>query len=51
MWSKSRGETSEEVKAYDDASPTHDQSECGGTWRSHADPQERLDCIKTSDQR
>lgn len=39
----------EDAAAYQDASDGHDQSECGGTWRAHSDPQERLDCIKTSD--
>lgn len=40
-----------DIDAYADAPSDHDQSECGGTWRSHADPQERLACIKTSDER
>lgn len=40
-----------DIDAYSNASSDHDQSECGGTWRSHSDPQERLDCIKTSDER
>ena len=46
-----RGETKAEVEAYENASGDHDQSQCGGTWRAHSDPQERLDCIKTSDQK
>jgi hypothetical protein len=44
-----RGETAGEVDAYTQASTQHDQTECGGTWRAHSDPQERLDCIRTSD--
>jgi hypothetical protein len=46
-----RGATKGEVRAYDNARTDHDQTQCGGTWRAHTDPQERLDCIKTSDQR
>lgn len=40
----------DDVAAYQAASSDHDTSECGGTWRSHSDPQERLVCIKTSDE-
>lgn len=40
-----------DVDSYSNAATNRDQSECGGTWRSHSNPQERLDCIRTSDER
>lgn len=46
-----RGQDDNEVAEYLAASGNHDQSKCGGTWRAHSDPQERLDCIKTSDEK